>query len=91
VFESLKSTLSKIEDLGNTYVVPKDIQQWYRLIPTSSVSLDEDVAMEGIETDYMLSASPEDDSAKNDSEDEEAPSAHGNNVVSYIDAVGRVC
>lgn len=33
VFEAIKSTLSKIEDLGNAYVIQENVKQWYKLLP----------------------------------------------------------
>ncbi|KZT26754.1 hypothetical protein NEOLEDRAFT_1062431 [Neolentinus lepideus HHB14362 ss-1] len=92
VFEAIKSTLGKIEDLGNTYVVPDDLRPWYGL---SSVS--NDVAhMEGLndtqeggpstlEIDPAVTPPPESTSTS----DEASPKAHDNIVVHYIDVVGR--
>lgn len=36
VFEAIKSTLSKIEDLGNAYVVQENVKQWYKLLAPSA-------------------------------------------------------
>jgi E3 ubiquitin-protein ligase HUWE1 len=94
VFDSIKSTLSKIEELGDAYVPPVDIQHWYKLIPVPADGADGGTPMEGIETegidiltlpDHEISASKLEYSA-----DEGAPKTHDNNVVSYIDVLCRV-
>lgn len=97
VFQALKSTLTKIEDMGNVYKVPEEIRQWYQLtpIPTPVAFSDGDVP--------MVDAAPNDpvqqigDSGEPTGEpdllyDDEiaAPKPHDNNVVSCIDILGRV-
>jgi E3 ubiquitin-protein ligase HUWE1 len=92
VFEAIKSTLSKIEDLGNAYVVPKDMQQWYKLVPVSAASsADEDVDMEVADSEGA-GGPPATDSEQsgNDPTNGEDPRSHDNLVVSFIDVVGRV-
>jgi E3 ubiquitin-protein ligase HUWE1 len=99
VFEAIKSTLGKIEDLGNAYVVSEDIQQWYKLVPVSASILDEDVVMdiadsEGVEgtagTDSEQSGSTGNDPTQLSGGEDPALRAHDNMVVSFIDVVGRV-
>jgi len=96
VFESLKSTLSKIEVLGEAYVIPEDLQHWYRLIPVPELSSDGGAPMEGIESGSNATKSTLDpkpsDVVRNDDEfiEEGIPKPHGNNIVSYIDVLGRV-
>jgi E3 ubiquitin-protein ligase HUWE1 len=99
VFEAIKSTLSKIEDLGNAYVVPEDIQQWYKLVPVSASVHDEDVVMdiadsEGAEemtaTDSEQSGSTANDLTQLSGGEDPALRSHDNMVVSFIDVVGRV-
>ncbi|KAJ7770214.1 hypothetical protein DFH07DRAFT_269298 [Mycena maculata] len=92
VFEALKATLSKIEVLGNAYVVPPELQQWYRLVgvvPTASEA-EADVPMEDAPTD---APSPSDTIIRDDSSPpstEDAPTkAHDNNIVSFIDILLR--
>ncbi|KAF7361866.1 hypothetical protein MVEN_00531100 [Mycena venus] len=54
VFDALKATLSKIEVLGNAYVVPPELQQWYKLVgvaPAIPSGPDVDLTMEDVPTD----------------------------------------
>jgi E3 ubiquitin-protein ligase HUWE1 len=96
VFEAIKSTLSKIEDLGNAYVVPEDIRQWYKLVPVLGSSTDQDVDMEVADSEGAGGAPAADSeqlgSASNDLAGGEDPAlrSHDNVVVSFIDIVGRV-
>ena len=56
VFDSLRATLSRIEDLGASYVPPADIERWYHLMPTSVVShSDGDVVMQDETSDNVVS------------------------------------
>ncbi|KAJ7497325.1 hypothetical protein FB451DRAFT_1550225 [Mycena latifolia] len=94
VFEALKATLSKIEVLGNAYVVPTELQQWYKLVgiaPTPS-SAESDVAMEDV-TESNDAPSPSDTAVRDDSSplnaEDTPPKAHDNNVVSFIDILLR--
>lgn len=100
VFEALKSTLSKIEDLGNDFVPSEATQQWYKLVPVAApASADLDVPMEDVEsTDPTapLSTSalegvevPKVETSTSSSTDE-SQKAHDNHVVSFIDILGRV-
>ncbi|KAI3618920.1 ubiquitin-protein ligase [Moniliophthora roreri] len=94
VFDALKSTMSKIEDLGNAYVPPEDIRHWYQLVPIAETS-EETKFMEGIESTDMnvesTAATPEADTQGTSSKDREEapPKLHDNNVVSFIDILGR--
>jgi len=101
VFSSLKSTLSAIEDLGLSHVVPADIKQWYRLIPVSSGrEEDVDVVMTenvpGAETasqEAVMETTVESGGVhpEEDSEDDETNvKDHENVVAGYIDSIGRV-
>lgn len=92
VFEAVKATLSKIEDLGNAFVPPEDMKQWYKLVPVSTgQERDEDVAMEDIsaEGDEVSSTKAESKGPTSTSEDS-APKSHDNHIVSFIDVIGRV-
>ena len=93
VFNSLKSTLKAIEEMGRGYQVPDDLLPWYQLTPGASVTnVDADVKMddaepmqaESFESD-IADASVGDGSNKPD----EAVS-HDNIVVSFIDVLCRV-
>lgn len=100
VFESMKSTLGKIEDLGNAYDASEDVQQWYKLVPVPHSSADEDVVMEAASSGDILgtgssSGQEYSESTKNDSlqppgVEEPAQKSHENLVVSFIDVFGRV-
>lgn len=87
VFEALKATMSKIEDLGNAYVPAKDVEQWYRLVTTTPLS-DTDVSMEDVQPVDTPATSSSPDSEPSS---EETPSkSHDNHLVSFIDVFGRV-
>ncbi|KAJ6593931.1 hypothetical protein B0H19DRAFT_1215807 [Mycena capillaripes] len=93
VFEALKATLSKIEVLGNAYVVPPELQQWYKLVgvsPAAAGGSDADVAMEDVPSDAPSPSETviRDDSSPSGTEDP-PPKAHDNNVVSFIDILLR--
>ncbi|KDR75882.1 hypothetical protein GALMADRAFT_248624 [Galerina marginata CBS 339.88] len=94
VFEALKSTLSRVEDLGMSYVPLTSIKHWYQLIPiTSPLSEDDDITMQ--DADHLNR--PEENVAEigaevaddDNEEDDINPKSHDNIVVSYIDIVGR--
>lgn len=93
VFEALKATLSKIEVLGNAYVVPPELQQWYKLVGAvpAAAAPDTDVAMEDVPADAPSPSETvmRDDSSPSGIEDP-PPKAHDNNVVSFIDILLRV-
>lgn len=95
VFEALKSTLSRIEELGKAYSVPSDILHWYRLTPIP-VSSESDSAMDVDEEgaaskDVSDSPAPVAGAEEEQSNEEENPSkSHDNVIVSYLDVLGRV-
>ncbi|KAH7927155.1 hypothetical protein BV22DRAFT_1193856 [Leucogyrophana mollusca] len=93
VFEAVKSTLSKIEDLGEAYVVPNDLKQWYNLIPVTGKTDDGSAPMEGVEDEHITSVESNDplSEPKDDSTTDDDPSlrAHDNHVVLYIDVICR--
>ena len=92
VFDSLISTLKKIEELGTDYAPPSDISHFYSL----TISMEpagpsgEDVEMEdvqqGSETAAGTTANGE---AAPQAEDSQSKS-HDNLIINYIDAFGRV-
>lgn len=95
VFDALKSTLSRIEDLGASYSPPADIKHWYQLVPISTLPSDDDVTMQ--DDAAMESPGPAEvpqvavEDIDDDSEDDDQNGkSHDNIVVSYIDIVGRV-
>lgn len=95
VFEALKSTLSRIEDLGWSYVPTANIKQWYQLVPVSvATSGDSDVTMSDDDqqtpTEPIAGESIPAPVDADENEDEDISKNHDNIVVSYIDVIGRV-
>ncbi|KAG6878824.1 hypothetical protein C0992_007445, partial [Termitomyces sp. T32_za158] len=93
VFDAIKATIIRIEELGEVYKVPDDSKHWYQLVPSSSVSSlrDEDVTMEDVEGNHT-DAVPEVTVGGGDATDEDQssePKSHDNTVVLFIDALGR--
>jgi E3 ubiquitin-protein ligase HUWE1 len=103
VFEAIKSTLSKIEDLGNTFTPSETTESWYGLVrtgaSTSQTPVDEDVLMRSSDTAPSDEAGSESTGRANvlaisltdDILDETATGrSHENIVVSYLDVICRV-
>ncbi|EGN99872.1 hypothetical protein SERLA73DRAFT_88605 [Serpula lacrymans var. lacrymans S7.3] len=90
VFDAIKSTLGKIEELGQSFVVPEELEQWYGLLVSSNAD-DKDVAMEGVVDDSAQASSDllEKDVTAETTDDEPPTRAHDNILVSYIDVVCR--
>ncbi|KAJ7703165.1 hypothetical protein B0H17DRAFT_1175941 [Mycena rosella] len=94
VFEALKATLSKIEVLGNAYVVPPELQQWYKLVGVAPAASghESDVSMQDV-SESSDAPSPSDTAVRDDSSpsngEDAPPKAHDNNVVSFIDILLR--
>ncbi|KAF5386145.1 hypothetical protein D9615_002574 [Tricholomella constricta] len=95
VFDAVKATITKIEALGNAYEVPKELRQWYRLVPVPvKVQQDEDVAMEDVEGGAAVavpsgSETVTADATPSEEEELQEPKAHDNHIVSFIDILGR--
>ncbi|KAJ7084416.1 hypothetical protein B0H15DRAFT_888578 [Mycena belliarum] len=91
VFEALKATLSKIEILGTAYIVPAELQQWYKLVGSPS-DPESDVPMEDV-SESTDAPSPSDTAVRDDSTplstEDTPPKAHDNNIVSFIDILLR--
>lgn len=93
VFESLISTLKKIQDLGSTFVPPEDIQQFYRL-SLNAPQEQEDVDMKDEATVQNATEGPAaEEAGENESIASEDPQAktHDNPIINFIDVIGRVC
>ena len=103
VFEAIKSTLSKIEDLGNTFTPSESNESWYKLArtaaSTTSAPADEDVLMRSSDTAPIDEAASESTGRPNpvvvsltdDLLDESASGrSHDNFIVSYLDVICRV-
>lgn len=97
VFEAIKSIMSRIEDLGNQWVCPDDLKQWYMLQPAPSTSEqttaeETDVVMEGTDgaetsaPDAGTSAEP----ASSPLEELVPPKSHDNIITSFIDVFCKV-
>lgn len=95
VFEAIKSTMSKIEELGNAYVLPEEYKHWYMLRPTKTTSIlpavDNDVDMEA-GTSQAGSPTPalEQPEPVPHPMDDNSFKAHDNVIVSFIDVFGKV-
>ncbi|KAI0063633.1 hypothetical protein BV25DRAFT_1854068 [Artomyces pyxidatus] len=92
VFEAIKSTLSKIEDLGATYVPPDNIKAYYQLsspVAPQQISSDGDVNMEPVEA--PVGTDPAIEAMVNDilGDDDTGGKSHENLVVSYMDVICR--
>jgi E3 ubiquitin-protein ligase HUWE1 len=93
VFEAVKATLSKIEDLGNAYQPPADKGHWYQLMPTDVESDSPEVTMEDLDLGTAsddVSATVQENSESSSRGREDRSKQHDNNIVSFIDVLGRV-
>jgi E3 ubiquitin-protein ligase HUWE1 len=93
VFDAVKATLSKIEDLGNTFTVPEDKKEWYGLLPLQLVG-DSAEAMEGVESETKepegVTEFPSSDHDDSSGEDSPTQRDHDNNIVMFVDVICRV-
>ncbi|KAG1839040.1 hypothetical protein DFJ58DRAFT_860626 [Suillus subalutaceus] len=89
IFDAVKSALSKIEDLGNTFVIPADKKEWYGLMLASQTTDkdDKDDKSDVIPMDVMESDARSD--AQEDTSDDDSLRSHDNNVVLYVDVLCR--
>lgn len=100
VFSAIKSTMTKITDLGNAYVVPDDIKQYYKLQPQSpapaaQASTETSTAMDVDQPN--VTEQPETPAAAAQAAAAEQPAhrddfpgrSHDNIVISYIDVFGK--
>ncbi|KAI0051234.1 hypothetical protein FA95DRAFT_1602906 [Auriscalpium vulgare] len=95
VFEAIKSTLSKIEDLGNAYVPPDNIKSWYALVPSpppQAATSDADVVMAPAQEEASTtppSSNPPVASSAAEATEENTGKSHENLIISYIDVLCR--
>ena len=101
VFDSIISTLKKIESMGKTYVPPNEIRHFYLLgldterpsaAPVPALTPNDDVEMEDARTSEtpernIVSAQSEDAAVQTD---DVQSKSHDNIIINFIDAVGRV-
>jgi E3 ubiquitin-protein ligase HUWE1 len=96
VFDSVKSTLTKIEQMGREFQAPDDIKQWYLLSADSKAPAhnDVDVTMEDPNISSVTSgpaiAGQAEESIPGEDENKDESRPHDNFVVACIDAFGRV-
>ena len=98
VFQSLRSTLCKIEDLGNAFEAEGELRQWYMLTVVEDSPGDDDVRMDDVQicdpstssTAREPSEAPKNEGLPSSSGDDQGSRAHDNSVVSFIDILGRV-
>ncbi|KAG6866357.1 hypothetical protein C0991_005278 [Blastosporella zonata] len=90
VFDAVKATITKIEDLGKEYKVSDPLKHWYQLLPAShTISEGEDVPMEDVEGSATVSAASTTGTRSIDEDDASESKNHDNTVVMYIDVLGR--
>ncbi|KAG6850146.1 hypothetical protein H0H93_000531, partial [Arthromyces matolae] len=94
VFDAIKATIVKIEQLGVSFEVSNELKPWYKLVPAGpgSQPKDEDVAMQddqGSATASTSQAPPGTVADAVEDYDLSEPRTHDNTVVLFIDALGR--
>ncbi|KAF9447492.1 hypothetical protein P691DRAFT_776106 [Macrolepiota fuliginosa MF-IS2] len=91
VFNSLKSTLSTIEEIGRNYQIPEDLLHWYQLAPSANAPTDTDVKMEDAEQMQAGTTETEmvDGLTGDILADDATAKSHDNTVVSFIDVLCR--
>ena len=100
VFEGVRSILGQIEDLGKVFTIPEDIRHFYQLVPdpeaTQPTQDEGGVAMDVDQSPASVPAtSSEDPNAQSEEPEKEGasqknPESHDNQIVAFIDVVGRV-
>jgi E3 ubiquitin-protein ligase HUWE1 len=100
VFEAVRSILGQIEDLGKAFVVPEDIRHFYQLVPDSEVPPPaEDESCPAMDVDRSPAPVPvtssEDPIVQAEEQEKESasqknPESHDNQIVAFIDVIGRV-
>ncbi|KAI6157744.1 hypothetical protein BKA82DRAFT_130841 [Pisolithus tinctorius] len=87
VFDAVKSTLSKIEDAGNAFIIPEDKREWYELLTVQAAEESTAAVMEGVESETPQGPASllEEDNFTQDT----TQTDHDNNVVMYIDVICR--
>ncbi|EKM54444.1 uncharacterized protein PHACADRAFT_174950 [Phanerochaete carnosa HHB-10118-sp] len=95
VFEAIKQTMAKIEELGNAYQVPEENKHWYVLRATRTTNAS--VGTSDVDVDMDASAQPSSSSIAASAEPEATPhifedssfKSHDNAIVSFIDVLGK--
>lgn len=95
VYEAVKSTLGRIEDLGNAYVVPAELLQWYQLVPeqgsTGDAAMDVDVEVNAAPSSTEAISTSDETGSDPAGDKDDSLKSHDNHIVSYIDVTCRVC
>ena len=96
VFNSLLSTLRKIEYMGNSYEPPNDVAHFYMLRSKEKSSQQNgDIAMQDVPGAPDPSESTSKDVTTKEGlanlTDEQSEKPHDNPIIFYIDCLGRVC
>ncbi|KAL4078441.1 hypothetical protein V8B97DRAFT_1881842 [Scleroderma yunnanense] len=89
VFDAVKATLSKIEDMGNTYVIPEDKKEWYELLPVHLAKEGAEMEMDSVETEATDVSVSEPSLQEDASRDDSTQRDHDNNIVMFIDVICR--
>ncbi|KAG6844702.1 hypothetical protein H0H87_004578 [Tephrocybe sp. NHM501043] len=89
VFDAVKATMIKIEELGKEYKVPNAMRHWYYLIPVRSTTppQTEDVPMEDVDVSEPEVVAPT--AVSTDDDDLPESKLHDNTIVMFIDALNR--
>lgn len=100
VFEAVRSILGQIEDLGKAFTVPEDIRHFYQLIPDPEApppaQNETGTAMDVDQLPASAHLTPSEDPNVQSEEPEregtpqKSPDNHDNQIVAFIDVVGRV-
>lgn len=95
VFDAIKQTMAKIEELGNAYQVPDENKHWYVLRPTRTVGAGVGTSDIDVDMDSSVQASSSTAAAEPESTphffDDSSFKSHDNVIVSFIDVFGKVC
>ncbi|KAG9316564.1 hypothetical protein JVU11DRAFT_2615 [Chiua virens] len=93
VFDAITTVFSKIEELGNAFVIPEDKKEWYGLLPVQpsdeTVVTMQDIESEERESESGSQAGLTSDDPDISGEDSATQRDHDNNVVMFIDVICR--
>ncbi|RPD73800.1 hypothetical protein L226DRAFT_488466 [Lentinus tigrinus ALCF2SS1-7] len=98
VFAAIKTTMARIEELGNAFTVPEDIKHYYKLQPQNPAPAESSSADAGAAMDVDQPAPTEQTSSPSQQTTQEQSSSssndlfgrsHDNLVISYIDVFGK--
>ena len=100
VFESVRSILGQIEDLGKVFTVAEDIRHFYQLIadpeappPAQNepgVAMDVDQSPTSIPVTSSEEPNVQIEESEKEGAPQKGPESHDNQIVAFIDVIGRV-